>query len=218
MKKMKKMRCVKKILTVLIALCLSFPVLAADEAEAAGKASAGRVPTGGRTATGGDTAVAPKATGTGDAKVTAVKTAGDAVKTESKGEAKGEETDGDATTGEGGEGGEGEEGAEGEKKQAPFDFTMILIMGCAGFLIMSMFSGRGRKKQEKKRQEMIDSMKKGDRVVSIGGIYGTVVEVKSDVVVVKIGENTRVRFAHRAIHQAGDDVDVEAQDEMAASK
>jgi preprotein translocase subunit YajC len=46
---------------------------------------------------------------------------------------------------------------------------------------------------------MLASIKKGDKVVSIGGIHGTVVAVKETTVVVKVDDNTRMEFSRNAI-------------------
>ncbi len=46
---------------------------------------------------------------------------------------------------------------------------------------------------------MTSSLKKGDKVLTIGGIYGTVASVKNDTAMVKIGDNTSVKFATSAI-------------------
>ncbi len=46
---------------------------------------------------------------------------------------------------------------------------------------------------------MLSSIKKGDKVVSIGGIHGTVVAVKETTVVVKVDDNTRMEFSRNAI-------------------
>ena len=51
----------------------------------------------------------------------------------------------------------------------------------------------------KKTQEMLGSLKKGDRVVTSGGIYGTVQGVEADVVYLKIAENVKVKVARSAI-------------------
>jgi len=84
----------------------------------------------------------------------------------------------------------------------PF-LPMILIMGV--LFLMMMLSGRNRKKQEKKHNEMLDSLKKGDRIVTRGGICGSVVEVKEKEVVAKVSDNSRIRFAKWAIMASGDD-------------
>jgi preprotein translocase subunit YajC len=54
-------------------------------------------------------------------------------------------------------------------------------------------------KQRKKTQEMINSLKKGDRVITTGGIYGTVQGVEADAVYLKIAENVKVKVARSAV-------------------
>ena len=54
-------------------------------------------------------------------------------------------------------------------------------------------------KQRKKTQEMLNSLKKGDRVVTTGGIYGTIQGVEAEVVYLKIAENVKVKVARSAI-------------------
>lgn len=54
-------------------------------------------------------------------------------------------------------------------------------------------------KQRRKTQEMISSLKKGDRVVTNGGIYGTVQGVEADVVYLKIAENVKIKLARSAV-------------------
>jgi preprotein translocase subunit YajC len=54
-------------------------------------------------------------------------------------------------------------------------------------------------KQRKKTQEMLSALKKGDRVITSGGIYGTIQGVESDAVYLKIAENIKVKVARSAI-------------------
>lgn len=54
-------------------------------------------------------------------------------------------------------------------------------------------------KQRRKTQEMLNSLKKGDRVVTTGGIYGTVQGVEAEVIYLKIAENVKVKVARSAI-------------------
>jgi preprotein translocase subunit YajC len=65
------------------------------------------------------------------------------------------------------------------------------------FLMMSMTS----KKEKRKREALLGSLKKHDRVQTIGGVIGSVVEVKPDVVVLKVDESSNIRmtFARSAI-------------------
>ena len=54
-------------------------------------------------------------------------------------------------------------------------------------------------KQRKKTQEMLAALKKGDRVLTTGGIYGTIQGVESDVIYLKIADNVKVRVARSAV-------------------
>ncbi|HET7433731.1 MAG TPA: preprotein translocase subunit YajC [Thermoanaerobaculia bacterium] len=54
-------------------------------------------------------------------------------------------------------------------------------------------------KQRRQQQEMISSLKKGDRVVTSGGIYGVVQGVEADVVYLKIAENVKVKVARSSV-------------------
>lgn len=54
-------------------------------------------------------------------------------------------------------------------------------------------------KQKRQTQEMLKSLKKGDRVVTSGGIYGTIQGVEAEVVYLKIADNVKVKVARSAI-------------------
>ena len=54
-------------------------------------------------------------------------------------------------------------------------------------------------KQRKQQNEMLAALKKGDRVLTTGGIYGTIQGVEPDAVYVKIAENVKVKVARSAI-------------------
>jgi preprotein translocase subunit YajC len=87
-------------------------------------------------------------------------------------------------------------------------FFVIMI---GGFVVLYFFMGRSRRKQQKKRQEMLAALKKGDRVVTIGGIVGNVTEAREDEVMVKVDDNTRMKFARWAIRNVGDEAREEAK-------
>lgn len=81
---------------------------------------------------------------------------------------------------------------------APGGFGMImplvLIVG-----IMYLFMIRPQQKKQKETQKMINALKKGDKVVTIGGIHGTVASTKENTVVVKVDDNTKIEFNRTAI-------------------
>jgi preprotein translocase subunit YajC len=69
------------------------------------------------------------------------------------------------------------------------------------FAVMYVLLMRGPRKQEQQRKQMVQTLKKNDRVRTIGGIYGTVMDVKGDEVVLKIDEatNTKIHISTSAI-------------------
>jgi preprotein translocase subunit YajC len=74
---------------------------------------------------------------------------------------------------------------------------LMLVVTAIIFIVMI----RGPRKQEQQRKQMVQSLKKNDRVRTIGGIYGTVMDVKGDEVVLKIDEatNTKIHISTTAI-------------------
>ncbi|HEX7190808.1 MAG TPA: preprotein translocase subunit YajC [Thermoanaerobaculia bacterium] len=61
-------------------------------------------------------------------------------------------------------------------------------------------------RQRKKTEQLLSSLKKGDRIVTNGGIYGTIQGVEADVVYLKIAENVKIKVARSAVAsiQAGE--------------
>ena len=73
------------------------------------------------------------------------------------------------------------------------DGTMIfLIQMMAIFAIFYFLLIRPQRKEQQRHRELIRNVKKGDAVVTAGGIIGTVVHAQEDRVTIKTGENTRV--------------------------
>jgi len=84
---------------------------------------------------------------------------------------------------------------------SPFGLLLPLVFGLIIFMMITqLFGGR---KEKKKREAMLSSMKKGDRVQTYGGIIGRIVELKTDELVLKVdeGSNTRIRFSRGAVQQ-----------------
>ena len=73
------------------------------------------------------------------------------------------------------------------------------IMLALIFGVMWFFMIRPQRKQQKELQNFRDSLKKGDKVVTIGGIFGTVCEVKEDSVLIEIDNNVKIRVSKQAI-------------------
>ncbi len=71
-----------------------------------------------------------------------------------------------------------------------------LVLVFAVFYFIVMVPAR---KQQKKKEAMIAALKKGDRVVTTGGIYGTIAGVEDKTVLLKVSENVKIRVAKSAI-------------------
>ena len=69
------------------------------------------------------------------------------------------------------------------------------------FILMYLVLFRGPKKKQQQHRQMIQALGKNDRVRTIGGIIGTVIDVKDDEVVLKVDEsnNTKIRVSASAI-------------------
>ncbi len=78
-------------------------------------------------------------------------------------------------------------------------FAPLILLVVVYFVLLVL----PKRKQEKARQSMLDNLKKGDRVQTIGGILGTVVSSDNTEVLVKVDEttNTKLRFTRSAIHR-----------------
>lgn len=71
---------------------------------------------------------------------------------------------------------------------------LIFILGI--FYLIVFLPARRR---QKKLQEMIDNLKVGDKVVTSGGIYGTIVGFKDDRIQLRIAENVKVELSRNAV-------------------
>ena len=79
-----------------------------------------------------------------------------------------------------------------------FMIMMIVLLGA-----MILFSFVSSRREKKKRDQLLGNIKKHDKVLTIGGVVGTVVEVKDAEIILKVDEtsNTRITFTKSAISQ-----------------
>jgi len=66
-------------------------------------------------------------------------------------------------------------------------------------VIMYFFMIRPQNKKQKETEKMLSALKKGDKVITIGGIHGTISSAKEDTVVVKVDDGTKIEFNRSAI-------------------
>ena len=78
-------------------------------------------------------------------------------------------------------------------------FTTLITFGV--IILIFYFLIIRPQKRDKEAKDMLASMKKGDKIVTIGGIRGTVAVVKESTVIVKVDDNARIEFSKNAISQ-----------------
>ena len=87
-------------------------------------------------------------------------------------------------------------GGSGGAGQLGVFLPIILI-----FLVMYFLIFRPQAKKQKDQKKMIEALKKGDNIVTVGGIYGTIagIKEKENTILVKIADNTKIELARSSI-------------------
>jgi preprotein translocase subunit YajC len=75
------------------------------------------------------------------------------------------------------------------------NFLPIIAIGLVFYFLVIAPANKQRKKQ----QQMLSTLKKGDQVLTTGGIYGTIQGVEPEAVYLRIADNVRVKVARSAI-------------------
>ena len=82
-----------------------------------------------------------------------------------------------------------------------FLIMMVLIFG-----VMWLFMIRPQQKRQKELQKFRDGLKRGDKIISAGGIYGTVKEVKEGYILMEVDNNVSIRIDKSMVMQAPADL------------
>ncbi len=78
------------------------------------------------------------------------------------------------------------------------NYSTLLMFGLM-FLVFYLFMIRPQMKKAKEEKQFREALKKGDRVVTIGGIHGKIAEVKDDTLIIEVGEGQRLKFEKAAV-------------------
>ena len=81
----------------------------------------------------------------------------------------------------------------------------ILIM----VLVMYFLMIRPERKRRKKEKAMLDALKRGDRICTIGGIYGTIMDIKDDTITLSVGRDNLSMVIARWAVRSVEDVTIE---------
>ncbi|HTR98713.1 MAG TPA: preprotein translocase subunit YajC [Bacteroidota bacterium] len=69
-----------------------------------------------------------------------------------------------------------------------------LIIGIFYFMIL-----RPQQKRQKDRQKLLDALKKGDKVITAGGMYGTIAGIDDKTVLIQVADNVKMKFERSSV-------------------
>lgn len=98
--------------------------------------------------------------------------------------------------------------------QAPGGFESILSSILPFLLIILIFYFlilRPQQKRQKERVRLLESVKKGDRVITAGGIHGTVEGIEDKVLLIKIADNVKVKMERSSVSTIVGVTDIEPE-------
>ncbi|MNO56762.1 preprotein translocase subunit YajC [compost metagenome] len=85
-------------------------------------------------------------------------------------------------------------GATGAGSLISFVIPLVLMFAVFYFLLI-----RPQKKKQQTRNNMLNALQKGDKIVTIGGLHGTIMELADDTVVLRVNDVTKLTFDRNAI-------------------
>ena len=93
--------------------------------------------------------------------------------------------------------------AEGEAPKGGSSMTFLIMMVLI-FVVMWLFMIRPQQKKQKEMVAFRNSLQKGDKIVTAGGIFGTIKEVKDTYVVIEVDKDVNMRIDKTMIMRAPD--------------
>jgi preprotein translocase subunit YajC len=78
--------------------------------------------------------------------------------------------------------------------------TQTIIMFGLMFAIFYFLLIRPQQKKQRQRAAMLNTLSKGDKVVTVGGLHGTIAEISDDTVVLKVNDVTKLTFDRSSIN------------------
>ena len=79
------------------------------------------------------------------------------------------------------------------------NILMTIVPFVLIFVVFYFFLIRPQNKKQKETEKMISALKKGDKVVTIGGIHGTVTNTKENTVFIRVDDNTKIEINRSAV-------------------
>lgn len=85
-------------------------------------------------------------------------------------------------------------------QQGGGNFVSTLIMFGAIFLIFYFMIIRPQQKRAKERDQLLSNLQKGDKIITSGGIHGTIVGIEEKTVLVQVSDNVKLKLERSAIN------------------
>jgi preprotein translocase subunit YajC len=85
-----------------------------------------------------------------------------------------------------------------QAQQNPFNPSTLIFLALI-FVVFYFMMIRPQQKRAKEREKMLNSIKKGDKVITSSGIHGKVVSTDEKTLLVDVGDNVRLKFERSAI-------------------
>ena len=85
-----------------------------------------------------------------------------------------------------------------------WSFWVMLIML---FLVFYLFMIRPQQKKQKELQKQREGMKKGDKVITAGGLYGIIKDVQENAFIIEIAKDVTIKVDKASVYQSAEDVE-----------
>ncbi len=79
--------------------------------------------------------------------------------------------------------------------------TISILYMVGLFAVLWFIMIRPQQQRQKKHAQMVAGLKVNDRIITAGGIYGTIIKVKEDAFILRIAENVRIEIMKSAVSQ-----------------
>lgn len=98
--------------------------------------------------------------------------------------------------------------AAGQQQSGWMSMLMIVLI----FVVFYFFMIRPQSKRQKEIRKFQDSLESGSKVITSGGIYGKVKDVKENVVVIEVADNVRIKVAKSMVFATPEDATTQTQE------
>lgn len=92
--------------------------------------------------------------------------------------------------------------------QGQQNFLITMVPFALIIIVMIWMTSRGQKKQQQKRQQMLDGLQRGQRVIAAGGLYGKIIEIKDQTFMIEIADNVKIEVAKFGVSAPADETTV----------